>query len=122
MTGSKRGAIPHAWCPSPTDAAWLAGFFEADGNAFFPPASSGHGVRLTIAQSGDVVPPVLLRARDITGVGTIATRGPSDHSVKQRWAWRVDNRRDALRILDAIGPYLTEPISVPGRGTWSDEI
>lgn len=120
MTGSKRGSLPPEWCPTPVDAAWLAGFFEADGNAFFPPAETGHGVRLTIAQSSDTGPPVvLLRVQRITGIGTIAERGPSDRSVKQRWAWRVYNRRDALRILDAMAPYLTTPIEVPGRDAWA---
>jgi len=84
------------------ELAWAAGFFDGEGWA----NRSGRGVRSRINQAGaDGMPEVLIRFRQIVGVGRL--KGPTvvDGKRDLYW-WEASSRPDVARVADLIGPWL----------------
>ena len=82
--------------------AWAAGFFDGEGWA----AAKQRGVQSRINQAGlDGIPEVLLKFREIVGVGRI--KGPVLEEGKQPlYFWEATSRPDLTRVADVIGPWI----------------
>lgn len=92
----------------PTELAWAAGFFDAEGWA--AAAKSRRGTR-PIAQINQAdangVPEVLTRFRAAVGVGRV--RGPKREEGKvDLYHWIASSRVDVTRTFEALSPWLGE--------------
>lgn len=91
---------------SPTDAAYLAGFFDGEGSII---RVKGHGWRITIYQSSEEV---IQWIATTTGTGTVASsRTESSNLIKKpkvartQWYWNLYGR-NAFALLEQLLPYL----------------
>jgi hypothetical protein len=83
--------------PSPTDLAWAAGFFDADGHV-----GLRSGVAAELTQKFQLP---LLRFQELLGAGTFYQVGPSSRRPTTLWelAYYGSN---GVRVLKALLPYL----------------
>lgn len=91
------------------DRAWLAGFYDGEGNATF--TSNGrkknglkvYTVRIKIAQK---TRGVLDRIQELTGLGKVY--GPYTTKGKTYFQYAVHRRKEMEQFRDVIWPYLYE--------------
>ena len=87
-----------------TDRAWAAGFFDGEGHYRAslhrypgPPLRSYMSLRARVSQKD---PEVLLRFRDIMGVGKIYQQGNG------LYYYQVTKRSEVQRVVNILWPYL----------------
>jgi len=88
-----------------TDAAWAAGFFDAEGSVVLRRQRRYWRLELEATQGGDAPPPVPRRLRSACGDrGTIT--GPRRGYL---YYWRVSSRDDVDAFARDVGPWISEP-------------
>ena len=90
---------------SPMDAAYLAGFWDADGT-FILHGRGGTSNSVSFrVHAGGTRPDVIQWIREVTGIGTVARRTPKNPNAHDVWVWTV-NGDAAETFARQIVPYL----------------
>ena len=89
-----------------TDAAWAAGFFDAEGSVVLRRQRKTWRRELEATQGGREVPPILERFRDALGRGVI--HGPRRGYL---YYWRASRLADIEAVYDLLGSLVSEPKS-----------
>ncbi len=91
---------------TPTEAAWLAGFF--DGEGCFGQYAAGREKRYLawILKIDNTDLQALKYCQQITGCGTVRPKALKQPHHKQQWVWRVYSQRDIQALTTQMLPYL----------------
>ncbi len=87
---------------SPTDAAYLAGLLDGEGTIGLTTKGDQYRGYLSITSTNA---PVIEWVQQITGLGSVANRGPGALGRKTRYGWMVFGS-SVVTVLTQVLPYL----------------
>ena len=88
----------------PTEAAWLAGFFDGEGtHQHDRRGKNGLCCQMTINSTRR---PALLYCQEITGIGRVLPQKLMPPQRKRQWRWSVSRQNDVANLLHQMRPYL----------------
>ena len=89
---------------SPTDAAWLAGFFDGEGGVYG--YKNGRGSLCWCIQIPNTHYPSVEHCLEITGCGHIQHKVHAGNGKKDQWHWRLTTKNDIIAVCKQMLPYL----------------
>jgi hypothetical protein len=89
----------------PTQAAWLAGFFDGEGSLTFYMAGRDRQYKTWVLTLPNTNLESLKKCQEITGVGYVRPK-PVKENRQPCWMWTVATQRDMISICKQMLPYL----------------
>ena len=105
---------------SPTDAAWLAGFFDGEGSlAAYLSRGKFPTFKMAVTNTHHGS---LLKIQRLTGCGSIVVKPVSGRMRKPQWVWCLNRQRSVVAVLRQICPFAETKREVIERflAQWTD--
>jgi hypothetical protein len=96
---------------SEIEKAWIAGFFDGEGNLCYTTNTNGKSdkkYRYWNATAYNTNTDVLYKLQSVTGIGNVRMKQESNSTWKRNkdvWYWRVSKKQDVYDLCEAIAPY-----------------
>lgn len=90
----------------PTEAAWLAGFFDGEGTVSSYLGGRNKAYETWTLVIGNTHRESILRCQEITGAGLICEKKRYVEHYKRIWMWQVQSQLNVRSITEQMFPYL----------------
>jgi hypothetical protein len=93
----------------PTEAAWLAGFFDGEGSLGVYNRRNRKGGKVFpsyVLSVPNTYKPALEKCKQLTTAGNVCNKPYTQENHKPQWVWRVYSQRNVIDVLTQLLPYL----------------
>lgn len=94
------------------ELAWAAGFYDGEGHISHTTRTTPKDyIKIAVAQSGEVCPPVLLKFQKIVGMGHIFgpyTRKTKGLTKKSFWTWQIADFEHCQAVIAMLWLQLSD--------------